>query len=130
MGRQHALGRAGSALNRKNREARKLAKAKEVLQSQAEEQGTSLEEMDLSEIGPVSAHPVESPVAATFSNIVNEIRTQIRGEGSRPAHNAAVDIKLVFRSLDLRSKGLIFKREQKESSVSLELATRILPDEE
>lgn len=72
--------------------------------------------------------PVENGIAQTFAEIVNSIRTEIQGKDGRPPHNSAVDIRLTFNAVEVKAKNLIIKKDQKESSVSLELATRILPD--
>ncbi|MBC2607317.1 hypothetical protein [Pelagicoccus albus] len=131
MSRQHALGRTKeSLLNRKRREAQRRERAEKAARRAGLSGEAAAREIATLQSSKNLRQPVESSVSAAFGRVVAEIREQIRGTEGRPAHNAPVDIKLVFRSLDLQSKGLIFRREQKESSVSLELATRILPDED
>ena len=72
--------------------------------------------------------PEESNLAQTFANIVNSIRTELQENEHHPAHNAAVDIRLEFNSVEMSGTNIIFKKDKKESSIALELATRILPE--
>jgi len=120
MDNKMARGHHSPHLNKKNRENIRRQKA----QSVASRFG-----------GTEPTGPLETSVSKAFGEIIRQIREatqeQRREDASilRPAHNSAVDIRLAFHSLDLQQEGFIFKKEQKQNSIELELATRILPAE-
>ena len=77
----------------------------------------------------------ESGVAELFARTIQNVREGLKpvmddsGKLIQVAHNAAVDIKVEFKSVDMKRKGLIFKSKQKQSTIAVHLATRILPEE-
>lgn len=131
---QAARLRAKAQLKRKNRKERRLKIAEEAARKEGKTGAavkTAANDLVENKTRPGTG---EQSIASSFAAILQELREQTServDENGKviPAHNAAIDIKLQFRSLDLQKKGLIFRKEQKENSVSLELATRILPDE-
>ena len=131
---QAARLRAKAQLKRKSRKERRLKIAEEAARKEGKTGAavkTAANDLVENKTRPGTG---EQSIASSFAAILKELREQTServDENGKviPAHNAAIDIKLQFRSLDLQKKGLIFRKEQKENSVSLELATRILPDE-
>jgi multidrug efflux pump subunit AcrB len=128
--------RARKNLQRRMREKRRLAQVEQVVAAEGKKGAAKKEAVAALVSGETRRKPAEESVARAFGEVIRGIREETRkivdenGKVVRPAHNSAVDIRLEFRSLDLRQSGLIFRKEQKENSVSLELATRVLPEDE
>ncbi len=132
---QAARLRAKAQLKRKNRKERRLKVAEEAARKEGKAGAAVKATAQALVEKQTTLGTGEESIASAFAGIIQDLREQTSqrvDENGKviPAHNAAIDIKLQFRSLDLKKKGLIFRKEQKENSVSLELATRILPDGE
>jgi hypothetical protein len=99
-------------LNRRMREEQRFKDAQEI----AAKQGLAGKKRDETAAAmirrEVLRHPREEAISDIFGELVTNIREQMReqkddrGNVIRPAHNAAVDVRLEFRSLDLRRRGL------------------------
>lgn len=135
MGNKTARERALSRLKKEDRDERLRQKAQTIAARSGGTEEEILVKTDALVRGTEPRGPLETSVAKAFGDIIRQIREatqeQRNSDGSllRPAHNSAVDIRLAFHSLDLQQEGFIFKKEQKQNSIELELATRILPAE-